>query len=77
MPPPSPEISSRPKGRSPRPLRDPPILLFDEATSSLDAENERLLQEALEFLEKHCTTIVSAHRLAELQFGEARAAAAA
>jgi ATP-binding cassette subfamily B protein len=45
-------------------LKDPPILLLDEATSSLDAESERLVQEALEFLEKDRTTIVIAHRLA-------------
>jgi ATP-binding cassette subfamily B protein len=45
-------------------LKDPPILLLDEATSSLDAESERLVQEALEYLEKNRTTIVIAHRLA-------------
>jgi ATP-binding cassette subfamily B protein len=45
-------------------LKDPPILLLDEATSSLDAESERLVQEALEFLEKDRTTLVIAHRLA-------------
>ncbi len=45
-------------------LKDPPILLLDEATSSLDAESERLVQDALEFLEKDRTTLVIAHRLA-------------
>jgi ATP-binding cassette subfamily B protein len=45
-------------------LKDPPILLLDEATSSLDAESERLVQEALEHLEKDRTTLVIAHRLA-------------
>jgi ATP-binding cassette subfamily B protein len=45
-------------------LKDPPILLLDEATSSLDAESERLVQEALEFLEQDRTTLVIAHRLA-------------
>ncbi len=45
-------------------LKDPPILLLDEATSSLDAESERLVQEALEFLERDRTTLVIAHRLA-------------
>jgi ATP-binding cassette, subfamily B, bacterial len=45
-------------------LRDPPILLLDEATSSLDAESERLVQQALERLMRDRTTIVIAHRLA-------------
>lgn len=45
-------------------LKDPPILLLDEATSSLDAESERLVQNALEHLMKSRTTIVIAHRLA-------------
>ena len=45
-------------------LKDPPILLLDEATSSLDAHNERLVQQALERLMEHRTTIIIAHRLA-------------
>lgn len=45
-------------------LKDPPILLLDEATSSLDAESERLVQDALERLQQNRTTLVIAHRLA-------------
>lgn len=45
-------------------LKDPAILLLDEATSSLDAESERLVQKALDYLETGRTTVVIAHRLA-------------
>jgi ATP-binding cassette subfamily B protein len=45
-------------------LKDPPILLLDEATSSLDAESERVVQEALEHLMQNRTTLIIAHRLA-------------
>ncbi len=45
-------------------LKDPPILVLDEATSSLDAESEALVQEALDRLMKDRTTFVIAHRLA-------------
>ena len=48
-------------------LKDAPILLLDEATSALDAENERLVQRALESVMKTRTTLVIAHRLATVQ----------
>jgi subfamily B ATP-binding cassette protein MsbA len=44
-------------------LRDPPILILDEATSSLDSESERIVQLALSNLMKYRTTLVIAHRL--------------
>ncbi len=45
-------------------LKDSPVMLLDEATSSLDAESERLVQEALDHLMQNRTTLVIAHRLA-------------
>ena len=47
-------------------LKDAPVLLLDEATSALDAENETLVQSALETLMKGRTTLVIAHRLATI-----------
>ena len=44
-------------------LKNPPVMLLDEATSSLDAESERLVQAALDELMRERTTIIIAHRL--------------
>ncbi len=48
-------------------LKDPAILVLDEATSSLDAESEHLVQQALDDLMKGRTTIIIAHRLATIR----------
>lgn len=47
-------------------LRNAPILLLDEATSALDSQSERLVQQAIENLQKGKTTIVVAHRLSTI-----------
>jgi len=48
-------------------LRNPPILILDEATASLDTESERMVQMALANLMKDRTTFVIAHRLSTVQ----------
>ena len=48
-------------------LKNPPVLIFDEATSSLDNESEKVVQDSLEDLAKDRTTFVIAHRLSTIR----------
>ncbi len=51
-------------------LKDPPILILDEATSSVDTKSEQLIQKSLTNLLHERTTLIIAHRLATIQFAD-------
>jgi len=48
-------------------LRKAPVLVLDEATSAMDTESERLVQQSIEALSKQCTVVIIAHRLSTIR----------